>query len=388
VAAQVNDLRKIRRTKKRRRFFRKLLLVIVIFSLAGAAYITREKWLPMFEGVVDKYKETIINDGKLAEGNFPVKVSTSSQYGIVGFDSRFAVLTDTNFYTFEKNGTALFSKQHSMDSPVMKTSGKRVLLYDIGGYYFSNESKGKTVYTKTLENQIVYAQISKQSYTAVVTKSDKYASAMTIYDDNGKEIFFSSNSQKIIDIGFNFDSTGCFAVTLGASGGQLVSALSGYSFTKDEILWKSQPLKTLVIDAEYSTGGSIAVIGDTQFFMLSEDGNTEYTYTYNSKLAGCSTSGDLTAVVTDNSERRRTHLTIISKEMTPVELELESEYVSVHVVNDKVYLLTDTGLTAYSEQGEALAVAELQNDYLDFAVIEEYVYLLGASVADRINFKS
>ena len=108
MAAQVNDLRKIRRTKKRRRFFRKLLLVIIIFSLAGAAYITREKWLPMFEGVVDKYKETIINDGKLAEGNFPVKVSTSSQYGIVGFDSRFAVLTDTNFYTFEKNGTALF----------------------------------------------------------------------------------------------------------------------------------------------------------------------------------------------------------------------------------------------------------------------------------------
>ncbi len=388
MAAQVNDLRKIRRKKNRRRFFRKLLLFVIVISLALTAYITKDKWLPMFEGVVDKYKQTIVNDGKLAEGNFPVKVSSSSQYSISGFDSRFAVLTDTHFYTFEKSGSSLFTKQHKMSNPVMKAANNRILLYDLGGFDLSVESKNKTVFGKTLSSQIVFADISSKNYTAVVTKSDKYASAMTIYDESGAEKFFSSSSQKIIDVEFNKDSTGCHAVMLGASGGKLISTVTGYSFSKSEVLWKSQPINTLVIDTAYMSNGKISVIGDTQFNIVSGDGVVEYTYTYRSKLVGCSTSGDITALITENSERRRSHLILFTDSAIPIEIELDSGYRSVLVKSGKIFLLTDNGIVTYSSDGETLAVATLTNDYIDFTEVDNYIYLLGASIVDRINYKS
>lgn len=386
--AQVNDLKQLRRKKKRGRLIKRFFSLLIIVGLIGVGYYTRDRWLPLFEGVVDKYRETIVNDGKLAEGNFPVKVSTSSKYNIVSFDSRFAVLTDTHFYTFESSGKSLYSKQHSMSNPIMKTSSKRALLYDIGGYTFTNENKGKTAYKKTLENQIIFAEISRKDYTAVVTKSDKYACEMMVYDENGKQIFFSSSSQKITGIEFNNDGTGCIATIISSKEGKMVTNFQGYKFDKNEIQWSSLPLETLVINSAYSSNGNIAAIGDTGFFILKSDGTIDFSYTYVADLCGYSTSGDVTAIIENNADRRKTQLTIIAQDKKPVTVEIGDAFKSVHIKDNKIFLMTARDIITYSYQGEVLATVELGHEYADFTVIDEKIYLLGASIIDRIDYQS
>ena len=386
--SKTNDLKKIRRKKQRHQFGKKLFTIFVIIALVFIAYITKEKWIPLFNGIIDKYKTTVVNDGKLASGNFPLKVGVSEEYTIMNVENNFAVLTDSHLTLYDKNGSQSSLDQHEMANPILKTSSKRALIYDLGGVNFSVKSKKKTIYSKELSDIIVYAQISDKGYAAVVTKSEKYASLMTIYDDNGKEIFNSSMNNKIIDIAFNSGSKGCIATTISAEGGQLVSKLLSFKFSKDKQEWESKAVPTLAVKTSIYSNNNIAVIGNSQYSTLSSNGEVQYTYEYKADLVGSSTGENITALVFYNSQRRKTSISIISENSKQTDIPINGKFKNVLVQNNKVYLMSDNQLVAYSSDGKVIATAILTKDYTDFTIMQDYAYLLGLSEVDRIDFKS
>lgn len=388
MATNTNDLKKIRRKKKRQKFLKKLSIVFCISFFVLIAYVSRGKWIPLFDGILNKYHTTVVNDGELASGKFPLKIETSSDYDISQVDDNFAVLTDTYIFFYDGNGELVTSKQHGMSNPILKTANKRALLYDLGGYKLSVRTKLKTVYLKTLDDQIVFAQISKKGYITVVTKSDKYASMMTVYNEDGDKIFYSSSNEKIINVAFNSDSTGCIATSISAKGGQLVSKSSCYKFDKESKVWQSTLLPTLALSTNISPTGDERLVGNSQYNIISSKGEVTYTYIYKSDLVGFSTSNDITALVFNNMQLRKTTLALISGEDIPLEISLDGEFNNISVENNEIFVMTDTDLVAYTPDGQILATVALTKDYTDFIVIGDNIYLLGMSMVDRVNFKS
>lgn len=387
MATVTNDLKKIRRKKKRNKFFRKLIVVLFILSFIFVAYILRARWLPYFDGIMEKYHKTIVNDGELASGKFPLKIETSSEYRISNLDNNFTVLTDTHLFFYGQNGELLRSKQHGMSNPVLKTSSKRALVYDLGGDKLFVSNKSKTIFKLDLDDKIAFAQISKKGYVAVVTKSEKFASEMTVFNANGNKIFYISSNNEIMNVAFESGSDGCLVTTLAASGGQFVSTVYNYKFDKKKESWKSSDINSLILSAQFASGGNVTAVGNSKLCSVSSSGDIKFTYEYKTDLVGYAASSDISALVFNNMKLRKTTLTIIDGDKV-LDININGEYKNVLVKNNKVYLMTDKELIAYSNDGQILATAKLTKEYSDFIVIEDKVYLLGISIVDRIEFKT
>ena len=211
MESNVRDLREYRKRKKRKKRIIRFFVAFIILFITLIIYAMRNTWMPHLEDLVDNIKYEVLKKDSDKNTDFPITLSSSSNYEIQKVDNKIAILTDTYYNVYTPDGSICFSKQHAMANAVMKTAGKRALIYDQGAYTFRVETKYKEVYTKKLDDRIVYANISSEGYVAVATMSDRYSSFMTIYDEKGNEVFYSSNSKKILS-NFNYGNqkrSGC-----------------------------------------------------------------------------------------------------------------------------------------------------------------------------------
>ncbi|MEG0614233.1 MAG: DUF5711 family protein [Oscillospiraceae bacterium] len=382
----VNDLKRHRKAKKRKRLIKKLIIVLIVVLIGALIYYTRERWLPFFHGIASRYSISKSVDSEVEGGNFPLKISESSDYQVVELDNNFAVAVDTHFYVYSESGEELINKQHSLSNPIMRTNGRKALLYDIGGKEISLESKYKTVYTKKLDEPIVMARLGSNDYAAVVTKNDKVSSVLTIYDNSGDWIYkWPCAEGKIIDVTFVDD--GCVITTLDAKGGQFSSSLHRVKFTEEKEVWKSTGLDTLAFQTYLRKDGNYVVFGDTKCAYYTRNGEFIGNYIYNSQLVGrdCSDSG--TALVFSNEQRRRYDLVLFNGIKDKVkEIDLGSTYKQVEVGDAEVYVMTEHFIDTYSFEGKKIHSISLDDEYTSFKKIGGYVYLLGQTKIDRIDY--
>ena len=383
----IRELKRQRNAKKRRRFAKKLIAVSIIVLIGALIYTTRSKWLPFFDGIATRYLPTSQNTGELAVGKFPLKVSGASSYQVGTLENSFAVVDDTHFYIYSTDGKNLIDIQHQYSNPILDSNSKKALVYDIGGNKFRVESKYKTLYTQKSDDTIVFAKISNDDKVAIVTKSDKFVSVMTIYDGSGKEIFrWKSIDSRIIDVTFNSTNDGCVVTTIDANGGQLVSKLYRFNFNKNKEIWISQNIDTMIISTKIRDDGTIVAFGDTKCAYYSNNGEYIGSYSYKSKLIDYDCSNTTTALLFENEERRKSSLVLINdikSDIKTIEID-DAKHVSVN--NDKALVMTDNKIDEYSNIGTLITDVKIDDSYSDFRKIGNYVLLLGYSDINRIDF--
>lgn len=383
------ELQKRRRAKKRKRFIVKVIIVILIVAAGVTAYILRDKWLPFFEGIGTRYHSTVNkNNGELAEGNFPISVSGNSDYQTAVVGSYIAYLDDTHFYMYSSDGELVADRQHTYSKPIMKAGGQRVLLYDSGGKKISVEGKQKTVYTKTLEKNIILARISSNDMVAVVTESDNFACELKVFKSDGTECYSLKNAdERIVDVCFKNANDGCIVTTISASGGKLVSTLYSYDFNRSEQNWNTEKIPTMVMNVDVMSDGTIIAFGDDRCVYVGKDGTVGGSYEYPAKLVDYECGSGTVALIFENEELRKHTLVL----MTDVEqeskvIELDSSAKSIHVAGDHTMLLTDNKLVEYTQNGTVVATADVSDDYFDFIRLGKYMFLKGYTEINRIDY--
>ena len=160
----------------------KLFLFLMLLLLAGIIYARRDVWYPKLEGIGTRYQTIRQNDGTLAEGNFPLTVSGGIDYETADMNGSLVILSDANFYIYGLDGNLRESRQHAYANAMMEVAGKKALIYESSGNQFRVESKSKTLYTKELDEQIVFARLSSNGNVAVVTTSQLCACTIRVYD--------------------------------------------------------------------------------------------------------------------------------------------------------------------------------------------------------------
>jgi len=184
-----DDIVDLKNRKRRRKRLMRFLTILLIAGIGTGLYFTRDKWYNKLRGIGEQYR-TIVNSGKLAEGNFPIEVSSGSDYQFELTDRKMIVMSDTYTYFYDTDGALLRRRQHTYTNTVLRAAGGRALLYENGGNELCVEDEDQIIYTKTLpKNLILFARISEEGYTAVVTTSDKYSCEIIVYDKRGKVIY-------------------------------------------------------------------------------------------------------------------------------------------------------------------------------------------------------
>lgn len=135
----------------------------------------------------------------LGTGSYPIAVSGRETLSVVPFNNYYFHLTDTHLSAYSSAGKTLFSEAHGFEKAVLSTSKGRALLYNQGGeQLIIYDLKGQKSSLET-KNEIICGAISDSGNYAIVTYSDSYASAVTVYNKNNKVIFEWYSAEETIN---------------------------------------------------------------------------------------------------------------------------------------------------------------------------------------------
>lgn len=383
------DIRKERRKKKLIQNIKKIVLAGVVLVLASAIFLTRGIWSPYVYDMLEKTQETIINDGELASGKFPISLGEgSASSAFTECDEDLVVATDTYITFYKKNADEINSIQHTQSDPMLSASSSMVLSYDLNGYSFSVMTKKGEVFKKTLDNVIISAKISESNYIAVVTETEKYPSYLTVYNSKGNECYKWANGQRILSVDFISSGDGAIVSTLSAENGLAVTTLNGIDFNNPNQLFTSDKINSIVYGVQKMSDNSIWAVCQDRYVKLSDKGKIESEYLYKSELISFSSNVDnLSIAFKSVSEDGTSRLVLIESDSEPVEITVDEKIKTIKTYFSHTFVLSDRTISAYNARGKSISVAKVTNDYVDFVYIDGSIFFMGYRDINKIDFK-
>ena len=387
----ITDIRAARKKEKSRKRMKKIIILGVVAVFAASVYATKDIWVPKLEGILDRPHDTIINDGKTLEGNFPIEFDENSVNTISYIDNLILRVDDNHIELYDENGNKTTTFSHNYEDPIVRVEGKRMLVYDNGGNNFEVLNKKNQVYEKTVDQQILLAAIAKNSNVAVVTQTEKYASVLTVYDSNGSEIYNWSSNMRVLNVSFTNDGSGCYISTFDSQNGEMQSKIHYISFDSTQEVMQSETLDTLALDVCLNDNDNYWVVGDTKFYKLDNEGKILLEYEYTIELVDYAISDNCAAVVFNGVQRKTGSLAVFSSDSTQSTpdnvLYTDGGYPKkLKISSNKIILLKENEIEAYDDSGNLLATAAVSSEYVDFTFLNENVYFLGYREINKISF--
>lgn len=166
----------------------------VVMLFVAAAFLVLQTIIPA--GVIQTVSNMV---ALIGTGSYPISISGTHHLGLTTTNQCYFDLSDTHISAYSNAGKQLFSHAHGFEKPILATSAGRVLLYNQGGtelYIFDLYGLKSTVSTK---KNIICATISDSGNYAVATHSDKYATAVTVYNKRGKMIYEWYSAEDVVN---------------------------------------------------------------------------------------------------------------------------------------------------------------------------------------------
>lgn len=382
--AQKTDINDIRKQKRRERALKKLLIALFVVLAIVFIYANRDRWFHKLEGIGSKYEDALD-----ADESFPLTISKGAHYELEMCGDSIVVLGSTSFKVYSETGKLHSNFQHAYTSPVVKTSSKRILVYDNGGVKFRVHSEDDEIYEKTTDGNILLARISNEGYAAVVTTSDMYVCMLYIYDDKGKSVYTRGCTNKITDITFGDDSQGCYATYVDVSNGILVSAIDYYDFFDDTQSSDSSfgvVTPTLALETVFFQNGGYAVIGDTATVFYNSQFNAEKTYSYdNIPTAFLADESGKVALLFENKDMRCSNLILMQQGSDIITLTLPQGCNAIAYGKSEIYTVADAVLLSYKFDGTLSKSISISDKCSDIAISEDFIYILTYEKIEKID---
>ncbi|MCU6719393.1 DUF5711 family protein [Porcipelethomonas ammoniilytica] len=382
------DIVILRRRRKRRRQMAKFIAFILLASIIFGLYVKRDVWFPKLEGIGSRFQSVKSSGGELSGENFPLNISGGIDYQVGNLNGYLAILSDAYIYIYTEDGELYEERQHAYANAMLQTSGKKALIYESGGNKFRIDNKRKNLYTKKMEQNIIFARISENGNVAVITTSDTYICKLTVFDDSGEEIYSRNCVERVIDLTFNEDGTGCILATSDAADGEIISKIISVSFDSKKDKWTSDALNTMCLKTYYDRNG-ILVLGDTKCAYYSNNGELLTSYDYPSSLVDWDYRDGKIAMLFENEIKRQNYFTTIdSEKREPNQNEFSNSSANcIRISGGQVLILSKEGIIKYDFNGGGEKNISSESAYEKFILIDNYIFLLGYDRIDRIEYK-
>lgn len=382
-----DDIVELKNRKKRQKRLLKLLSFTVVAAICVGLYHYRDEWLPLLRGIGKQY-QTIRNDGKLAEGNFPIEINGGAEYQLKYSDDTLFLLSDAYIYYYNTEGGELKKRQHAYSNAVLDTSGGNALVFESGGDELVVENEDEIMYSKQYDENIMFARLSADGYAAVVTTSANYACELMVYNHKGEPIYQRNCVERISDISFTGDSEGCVLSYLGAENGALSTKVQKIVFTQKEEIWTSPLIDALGLET-FVDGDGAFVLGFDSCAYVDNKGQISSYYDYDGDFAGGDSKGGRSAVILNDEERRKYSLVLFEEGgASPVTVELSAPLKHVAVYDGLAYVMSEEQVCAYDFAGGLRSIADINDSYSEFRRSRDYVFLMSYNRIDRIDYNS
>lgn len=130
------------------------------------------------------------------------------------------------------------------------------------------------------------------------------------------------------------------------------------------------------------------MIGDTMSAGFDSEGNIVSQYSYDYTIEDYDSNGEITGVLTKNSDLRRTALITFSGSncTSPITTVLDDDAEKVFVDGSSAYILSGDGIDVYTANGLNTGSIALEDTYDDLCRNGKYIYLMGYDTINRIDY--
>ena len=383
------DINSVRRNERSIRRMKRLLALLIVVLIGLTIYMTYPMWLPKLEGIFDKPVTTIHNTGTTEGGNFPIE-PTEKTTNIFAFNKMLMTADAHSLTLYNSDGERVDSFAHAFSTPVERVCGKRALVFDSGAYGFKLYGKKGEIYSKTTDDLILSGSLSEDGTAAILTESNKYASVVLFYDEDGKLIYRYGCTSRVMSASVTEDGKSAYITTFYSEGGEIFSQIRRLDFDKDGEQMISEKIRTLAVDCIANDVGDVLVVGDNGLYTISPEGNLVSSCEFDGTLSAVALGRGCSAVLVNNSTDNGTSLFLAAAGAEDTEayrsIEVSGIVKKLSITDDRVMVLTNSNVYSYAFSGTLAAEAEVGREYVNFVYTDGAVYLAGKRGIDKIKF--
>lgn len=350
-----SDMRVVKGKKLERRRRTKVFTAVV--SVIVIACVVLQLVLPV--GIIENIQNLT---ALLGSGGYPISLESSNTINAVSRGtSYYYVLTDTRINAFSVGGKKIYSYAHGFENPVLKTSKTRAMVFDQGGNELLIYNLASLKGTIKTESEIITANISDSGTYAVVTQSDTYASAVSVYDKQSKLIYeWYSSEDTVNNVAVSPNGKKIAVSAFNASSGNYKSKVSVLNFNSaaPEFTEEYEGAPVLNLDTAHSAGFSAVTANRIDFINWSGYEKTGYTNEYPISMFR-SGSGGSAAVFSRESDRTDNRVAVFnSKGKLKAEFEFKGIISDIQISGGHIYCISDTEIYLLGPDGAVLRSAE------------------------------
>ncbi len=366
--------------KKRRFKIAMLRTKKFIGAILALAIVCGAVWLFVKEDVAGIIGDRIAASSS-SGASMPVEIAGTSVKETFTVGDNIGVLTDGNALLYAKNGKRLLSYAHGMTDPIVKSAGRRFLLYDRGGTKLVVRMRDKVLFEKEFDYKIISANISSDGWLTVVTAAQRYASQLHVWNSAyDEEIFtWSSSGEYIICSAADSKSKTVAAATLTANAsGQMVTTVHVFTTEAAVELGKKDFSGEAAVSLEYNASGNVKLICDSMAAVIDRSGNVLGRFDFDRKLISCINFHNAfgMALIFDRyTEARATDVTFIGNRGEEIKtVSVSGKFLCANGDSSHAALYCDGEVTVFDYSGNKTASLTSEQDALLILLTKESVF--------------
>lgn len=373
-----NDMNKFRKKRKRSKLAVRGVIFLVV--MVGVILIAAN-----WKTLIAPFKDALLNPG---EGGFPVSLPGSTRYVMGELGENFYLLTDTYLYTYNAVGAELSGFQHGFQNPAANSNDRRALVYDKNGLELKVFSRTSEIFSKTMDDSIVFAQMGTAERCAAVTTSSRYQNYLYIFNGEGKQIFrWASPDEKIMQVCFGQNDNSVFVTTVGESGGELRTSVVKFDVGNAESeSWRTYIGSDISFTLERCGDGVYAVTSGGAYLLDEQTGEISAETAFSRQVVGITETDGVRVVFFHDAGSNGEIAVAYGRGLEAAAAITLDEVTAFDVCKGNLYILSGSRLLSYNSMLEAVKTYEPDDVYSDVKIMNNCAYLLGYNTVQRVEF--
>ena len=344
-------LEEIRHRKKMRKARRFVVLVVVLAALLA--------WITGLFGASLTAAGDLVDTVRIAMtrgGGYPVQTGITELYQLEPVTGGFLALGSESCVLYTDNGARLRNIQPGYARPAIAAGKTRFLIYNRGGNELRVESRTQTLYTQTLNNNILQCAMASNGTFAAAAMGTGYTADVTVYSGTMEKLLgWSMTDSEGIPLRMAFAGDNCrlAVATLLTREGQVAAGLYLLDSARNTETMLAEYTGGVPLEVCWLSGSRLLVIYDTQAVVYAaSDGAVQASYSYggrNLAAHALCTNGSLALLLDDGTAQQ---LVLLDDALAlRAQAEVSGGTGLLHT-RTAVYLCTESAVECYSLQGE------------------------------------
>jgi len=211
-------------------------------------------------------------ENNLTEASF-FSIASEDVIDLAPYPGGAVVLTSSDIEYIDRYGELIASNDHTFSSPVMKVSGKDLIVYDRGGYGLKIERSSSKYRLLEFQSAVSCADIcSNGAYAYVLNADGGYQSHLYVYSARGELKYEWGSSDYLLCLSLSQNGRYAAVGMISVDNADYVSRVLMFDYVKEEPVYDVEFTGKTVYDIEFASSKKLAVLTDSGFYMLDADG--------------------------------------------------------------------------------------------------------------------